>query len=82
MKFIVGLVLGILVIVFMVQNVHVIELKYMGWNFSISLALLILIVVVVGIIIGYVVKSIGVRKVRLEKEKGMVEEKEEPEETF
>ncbi|KPJ88907.1 MAG: hypothetical protein AMS17_03865 [Spirochaetes bacterium DG_61] len=71
MKFIIGIIIGALVIVFMVQNVQVVDIKFIAWSVSISRALMILIVFVIGILLGWVVRSIGYRKKKRAEEKQM-----------
>ncbi len=61
-KFIIGIIIGILVIVFMVQNVETVDIKFLAWSVSIQRAIMILIVFIVGIGIGFVIRSIGYRK--------------------
>jgi uncharacterized integral membrane protein len=68
MKFILGIVIGILVIIFMIQNVQVVEIKFLAWTVTISRALMALIVFIFGIFIGWVVRSIGYRKKRREEQ--------------
>ena len=61
-KFIIGIIIGVLVIVFMVQNVETVDIQFLTWTAHLSRALMILIVFVVGIGIGWVIRSIGYRK--------------------
>ena len=68
-KFIVGLIIGILVIIFMVQNVEVVDITLYAWTVSIPRAIMILIVFVIGIALGWVVRSIGYRKKKREMKK-------------
>jgi uncharacterized integral membrane protein len=68
-KFILGIIFGALVIIFMVQNVQVVDIKFLAWTMSISRALVILIVLVIGILLGWVLRSIGYRKKRKAVEK-------------
>ena len=68
-KFIVGLIIGILVIIFMVQNVEVVDITLYAWTVSIPRAIMILIVFVIGIALGWVVRSIGYRKKKRELKK-------------
>jgi uncharacterized integral membrane protein len=70
MKFILGIIIGALVIVFMVQNVQVVDIKFLTWSVTISRALMILIVFAVGILLGWVVRSIGYRKKKKAGESG------------
>ena len=68
-KFIIGIVIGVFVIVFMVQNVETVDIQFLTWTFQIQRAIMILIVFVVGIGIGWVVKSIGYMKKRKKQER-------------
>jgi uncharacterized integral membrane protein len=76
-KLIVGIIIGVLVIVFMVQNVETVDIQFLTWTAHLSRALMILIVFVVGIGIGWVIRSIGYRKKKKKKEAD--EEREEKE---
>jgi putative membrane protein len=67
-KFIIGIIIGILVIVFMVQNVEIVDIKFLAWSVSMQRAIMILIVFVVGIGIGFVIRSIGYRKKKKKEE--------------
>ncbi len=62
MKFIVGIVIGILVIVFMVQNVEVVDITFLAWTIHLPRAIMILIVFVLGICVGYVARGARIRK--------------------
>jgi uncharacterized integral membrane protein len=73
-KFIVGIIIGVLVIVFMVQNVETVDIQFFTWTANLSRALMILIVFVIGIGIGWVIRSIGYRK---KKKKAKSEEEKE-----
>jgi uncharacterized integral membrane protein len=68
-KFIIGIIIGILVIVFMVQNVETVDIKFLAWSVSIQRAVMILIVFVIGIGIGFVIRSVGYRKKKKKEEK-------------
>jgi len=75
-KLIVGIIIGVLVIIFMVQNVETVDIQFLKWTAHLSRAIMILIVFVVGIGIGWVVKSIGYRK-KKKKQEAEEETKEE-----
>jgi uncharacterized integral membrane protein len=75
MKFIVGIMIGILVIVFMVQNVEVVDITFLAWTMHLPRAIMILIVFVLGIGAGYVAR--GVRTRKKEKKEERKEELEE-----
>ena len=62
MKFIFGIIIGILVIIFMVQNVEVVDLQFLAWTIHLPRAIMILIVFVLGIVVGYTARSIRSRK--------------------
>jgi uncharacterized integral membrane protein len=62
MKFIIGIIIGILVIVFMVQNVEVVDITFLAWTMHLPRAIMILIVFVLGIGVGYVAHGIRARK--------------------
>ncbi|MFW6181433.1 MAG: lipopolysaccharide assembly protein LapA domain-containing protein [Spirochaetota bacterium] len=64
MRFILGAVFGVLVIIFMIQNTQIVEIQFLGWSLSISRALMVLIVFAVGIGLGWVIRSIGYLKKR------------------
>ena len=72
MKFVIGVIIGIIVIVFMVQNVEKVDIQFFAWSVTVSRAIMILIVLAVGIVLGWVIKSLGYRK----KRKKAVEESE------
>ena len=67
-KFILGIIIGVILIVFMVQNKDTVTVNFFAWNVSISRAVMVLIVFIVGTIFGFIVRSIGYRKKRKEKE--------------
>ena len=62
MKFIIGIIIGILVIVFMVQNVEVVDITFLAWTMHLPRAIMILIVFVLGIAVGYVARGFRARK--------------------
>jgi len=62
MKFIIGIVIGILVIIFMVQNVEVVDITFLAWTMHLPRAIIILIVFVLGIGVGYVARGVRTRK--------------------
>ena len=54
-------VLG-LVVLFIVQNVAVVEIKFLFWSFSMSRSLLLFIVLALGILTGWLMKSFSGHK--------------------
>ena len=59
MRFLLGVIFGGLVIIFMIQNVEPVNIKFLIWSITIPRAIMVLVVFVVGIFLGWVVKSIG-----------------------
>lgn len=72
MRFIFGVIIGVLVIIFMIQNVETVDIRFLTWTITIPRAIMILVVFVVGIALGWVVKSIG--NIRKRKKAGADEE--------
>jgi uncharacterized integral membrane protein len=66
MKFIIGIIIGILVIIFMVQNVEVVEIAFLPWSIHLPRAIMILIVFVLGLGVGYVARGVRTRKKKKE----------------
>lgn len=60
MKFILGIVFGIFVLVFMAQNPQVIDITFLAWTFSVSRAVMYLIIFVLGFASGALI--VGIRK--------------------
>ncbi len=52
-KLIVGIVLAALVAVFLVQNVTVMEMRFLFWKLSMSRSILMVLVLMAGIILGW-----------------------------
>jgi len=59
--FVLGLVIGILVVIFILQNTEIVEIDFLFWTISISRALVVLMVFIIGILVGAILKSIGER---------------------
>lgn len=53
LKLYTGLSLLILVVIFTIQNVEIVQINFLIWNFSISRALMIFLVFSIGILIGW-----------------------------
>ena len=60
--FIFGLVIGILVVIFILQNTEIVEISFLFWTISISRALVVLLVFIIGIIVGAIIRDIGASK--------------------
>ena len=60
-KLVIGLVLAGLIVLFTLQNVEVVEVRFFFWTVSMSRALMILSVLAVGMILGWILRSWGQR---------------------
>jgi uncharacterized integral membrane protein len=56
-KLIAGLVLIGLIVIFVVQNTTVVDIRFLFWGFSLSRALMVLIVMLIGIATGWLLHS-------------------------
>jgi putative membrane protein len=52
MKFVAGIIFGVVMVVFIFQNVDTVAINFLFWQISISRALVIFIVFLVGVILG------------------------------
>ncbi|MFH1122975.1 MAG: lipopolysaccharide assembly protein LapA domain-containing protein [Pseudomonadota bacterium] len=57
-KFIAGLVLAILFLIFLFQNTQVVTLRLYFWKISMSQIILIPLVLILGFLIGYIVAKV------------------------
>ena len=56
-KIILSLILGILVVIFIIQNAAVVEIRFFFWTITLSRALVIFLVLAIGILIGWLMCS-------------------------
>ena len=63
-KFIVGIIIGALVIVFVLMNAEIIDLRLYFWTVRISRALMLIIVLGTGMVIGYILNGVRISKSR------------------
>ena len=56
-KLILGIVLAGMALLFIIQNVIVVELKFLFWTLSMSRALLMFLILSIGIILGWLLHS-------------------------
>jgi uncharacterized integral membrane protein len=61
-KFIVGVVLTGLVVLFLIQNVGSMEVRFLLWSFVMPRSLLLFIVLVIGIVAGWFWHSLSLRR--------------------
>lgn len=57
LKLVLSLILMGLTVLFVVQNVTVVEISFLFWSFAMSRALLIFLVMAIGIVIGWLLHS-------------------------
>ena len=62
MKFILGIIFGIFVVIFIIQNTEVVEINFLFWIISISRALMVLFIFLIGIMIGAILKTVADKK--------------------
>ena len=56
-KLIISLVLAGLVVLFVIQNVSVVEIRFLFWTFAMSRSLFMIFLLVIGIIVGWLLHS-------------------------
>ena len=62
MRFILGIIFGVVALVFMMQNTEVANVQFLAWTFSLPRAMMYLIVLVIGFVLGWLVTSVRVIK--------------------
>ncbi|MBN2398365.1 MAG: LapA family protein [Deltaproteobacteria bacterium] len=65
-KLVVCLILAGLVVLFIVQNVTVIEVRFLFWTLSMSRALLMFFILAIGIIVGWFLRSLSASRREIE----------------
>jgi len=68
-KFVLGIVFGILALIFIFQNMQTVDVTFLAWTITMSRALMLLIILLIGFILGWAVAGIGRRRRASEKEK-------------
>lgn len=58
-KFIAGLILGALVVIFTLQNADVVTVRFLAWTVTISRAVMLFIVLGAGLVIGWMAGGMG-----------------------
>ena len=59
MRFIIGLLLGTISVIFAVQNTESVDYSFLAWTVTAPRAIILLAVLVVGIVIGWLVSKLG-----------------------
>jgi len=68
-KFILGIIIGIVALIFIFQNMQTVDVTFLAWTITMSRALMLLIILLIGFILGWAVGGIGRRHRASEKEK-------------
>lgn len=66
-QFILGIVFGIVALVFMLQNTEVVNIAFLDWTFSLPRSLMYLILLVLGFVLGWLVTRIRIIRLRQKK---------------
>jgi uncharacterized integral membrane protein len=61
-KFILGIVFGVLSLIFIFQNMQPVNVRFLSWGITVSRALILLAMLVVGFLIGWATGSFGRRR--------------------
>lgn len=61
-------VIGVLLVIFIVQNVAVMEIKFLFWKMSMSRSLMMFFLVIIGIAIGWFWKGVAMRNKKRKEE--------------
>jgi putative membrane protein len=62
MKFVFGILIGVLVVIFIIQNGEVVDVNFLFWSLSVSRAVMALVIFLVGIIVGWLGRSFSRRR--------------------
>ncbi len=55
-------ILAVLVLILLIQNIHVVTVKFLFWRISMSLALLFPLMLLIGLIMGMLIQFLVARK--------------------
>ena len=58
-KFIAGLILGALVVIFTLQNADMVTVRFLAWTVTISRAVMLFVVLGAGLVIGWMAGGMG-----------------------
>ena len=58
-KFIAGLILGALVVIFTLQNADMVTVRFLAWTVTISRAVMLFVVLGAGLVIGWMARGMG-----------------------
>ena len=61
-KLVISLVLAGLAVLFIIQNVMVVDIRFLFWTLSMSQALLMFFILAIGVVIGWTLHSLSVSR--------------------
>ncbi len=61
-KFILGIIIGVLALIFIFQNMQPVDVIFLAWTVTVSRALILLAMLVVGFLLGWATGSFGRRR--------------------
>jgi len=67
-KIILSLVAAALIIIFIVQNVAVVDIRFLFWKLSMSRSLMMFFLVIIGVVIGWFLRGASVRRQKEDQE--------------
>jgi len=67
-KIILSLVVAALVVIFIVQNVAVVDIKFLFWKLSMSRSLMMFFLIIIGAVVGWFLKGASVRRQKEDQE--------------
>ncbi|TFG92288.1 MAG: LapA family protein [Syntrophobacterales bacterium] len=67
-KLVISLVLAGMVVLFIIQNATVVDIRFLFWTLSMSRALLMFFILAIGIVIGWTLHSLSVSHRKLNEE--------------
>lgn len=64
-----------LAVLFVVQNVAIVEIQFLAWSLAVSRAILIFIVLAIGILVGWLLHSYATHNEKIKREQAALPEK-------
>jgi putative membrane protein len=65
-KLVISLILAGLAVLFIIQNVTVVDIRFLFWTLSMSRALLMFFILAIGIVIGWTLHSLSISRRAIE----------------
>ena len=63
-KFVVGMIIGVMALIFVLMNAELVDLRLYFWTVTVSRSMMLLLVLTTGIAIGYILNGVRIRKSR------------------